>query len=526
MVNGSGKFNDFDNKTILSIKELGCTHIWFTGVLEHATKTDYSSHQIAPDYKCLVKGEAGSPFAVKDYFDVDPDLAIDVSNRIVEFVELIERCHKLDIKVIIDYIPNHVARCYHSDNAPKGVDDFGLRDKKDYAFHPMNNFYYILNENLKLPVVNSQETIKYEEFPARVTGNDCFRPDPGVFDWYETVKLNYGVDYLDQERGYFNPVPDTWKKMKSVLQYWVNLGVDGFRCDMAEMVPVEYWKWAIKSIKKNNPKTLFIAEIYKPEQYSGYINSGGFDYLYDKVGLYDNLKRILRGESSASSITGCWQSLGDNLNKMVNFLENHDEQRIASDFFLGDPYLAIPALAVSLLLNTTPFILYFGQELGEKGMDSEGFSDLNGRTSIFDYWSVETIRKWRETDQEPPLRNKYKRLLNIALNEPAFKTGKTYDLSYINGRSDYFDPFYHYAFLRYDEGELILVVANFESRARNLKINIPIHSFDYFMIKDQFLSSGEDMISSTEVHELLSLRSPYNVEVEANDIRVIKFLLQ
>lgn len=526
MVNGSGKFSDFDNKTILSIKKLGCTHIWFTGILEHATKTDYSGYGIPADDKSIVKGEAGSPFAVKDYFDVDPDLAVDVSNRIGEFAGMLERCHKQGVKVIIDYIPNHVSRCYHSDKAPKGVEDFGLRDKKDYAFHPMNNFYYLLNNNLKLPVINSEEKANYVEFPARVTGNDCFRPDPGIFDWYETVKLNYGVDYLDQKRPYFNPVPDTWKKMKTVLQYWIGLGVDGFRCDMAEMVPVEYWKWAIKSIKKSNPEILFIAEIYKPEHYSTYINSGGFDYLYDKVGLYDNLKRVSKGESPASSITNSWQSLGENQNKMLNFLENHDEQRIASDFFLGDPNLAIPALAVSLLLNTSPFMLYFGQELGERGMDSEGFSGMDGRTSIFDYWSLEMVRKWRKTGQESPLRDKYKRLLNIALSEPAFKTGRMYDLSYINGKSDYFDPFYHYAFLRYENGQMIMVVANFERRSMNLKINIPKHAFEYFMIKDQFASSGDDLISSEKVYELLSLRSPYNVEVGANDIRLIKFLLQ
>ncbi|MFA6334300.1 MAG: alpha-amylase family protein [Bacteroidales bacterium] len=525
-LNGSGKFNDFDTKTLISIKELGCTHIWFTGIIEHATKTDYSSYGIFRDNPNLVKGEAGSPFAVKDYFDVDPDLANDVPNRISEFSDLLERCHRLGVKVIIDFIPNHVARCYHSDKAPVGVEDFGIRDKKDYAFHPMNNFYYVLNEHFISPVANIEKSIEYIEFPAKATGNDCFRSDPSTFDWYEAAKLNYGVDYMDGKSGYFNPLPNTWEKMKEILFYWVNLGVDGFRCDMAEMVPVEFWKWLIKNIKKSHSQTLFIAEIYNPDQYSNYLNSGGFDYLYDKVGLYDNLKKISRGEAPASSITNIWQSLGDNQNKMLNFLENHDEQRIASDFFLGDPNLAIPALAVSLLLNTTPFMLYFGQELGERGMDGEGYSGVDGRTTIFDYWSIDSIRDWRKTGSEPALRNRYRRLLNLALTEMAFKIGQTYDLSYINSKSDHFDPEYNYAFLRFYNKELILVVVNFENRTRRLKIDIPKHSFDYFKISDQFAGFGIDLVSGEKITELFSVRSHYSIEIKANDIRIIKFLLQ
>ncbi|MEN6619801.1 MAG: alpha-amylase family protein [Rikenellaceae bacterium] len=526
MVNGSGKFNDFDIKTLKSIKELGCTHIWFTGIIEHATKTDYSAYGILKDYPCLVKGEAGSPFAVKDYFDVDPDLATDVSDRMSEFTDLLKRTHKVGLKAIIDFIPNHLARFYLSDMKPDDAENFGAKDKRDYSFHPMNNFYYILNENFNSPDTNTKNSSEYIEFPAKVTGNDCFTSSPGIEDWFETVKLNYGVDYLNNKASYFNPIPDTWKKMKSVLLYWTDLGVDGFRCDMAEMVPVEFWKWAIKNVKKNFPETIFIAEIYNPDQYSNYLNIAGFDYLYDKVGLYDNLKKIVRGEAPASNITRTWQSLGDNQNRMLNFLENHDEQRIASEYFLENPYLAIPALAVSLLFNRTPFMIYFGQELGERGMDEEGYSGLDGRTSIFDYWSVTSVRNWRKKGEIPELRFIYKKLMNIALKEQPFKVGQTYDLCYINGYSDFFDPEYNFAFLRFFNKELILVVVNFQNIEKKLRINIPKHSFDFFKISDQFVDSGTDLLSGERVTELLSLRSPYNVAVQANNIRIIKFLLQ
>jgi glycosidase len=525
-VNGSGKFNDIDVNTLRSLKKLGCTHIWFTGVIEHSTKTDYTLYGILKDNPSLVKGEAGSPYAVKDYFDVDPDLAVDVNNRISEFSDLINRTHKVGLKAIMDFVPNHVAREYFSDKKPSGIEDFGAKDKSDYSFHPMNNYYYILNEYFKSPVANSFNALEYTEFPSKVTGNDCFMSHPDINDWYETVKLNYGVDYNDNNRTYFNPVPDTWKKMRAIMDYWLDLGVDGFRCDMAEMVPVEFWKWAIKSVKKSNPDVLFIAEVYNPVKYSDYLNIAGFDYLYDKVGLSDTLRRILTGEVPAFHITRSWQSLGDMQSRMLNFLENHDEQRIASDYYLKDPNLAIPALTVSLMFNTTPFMIYFGQELGERGMDEEGFSGLDGRTSIFDYWSVSTIRKWRQKKEVPVLRDLYKKLLNTALSEKAIRIGQTFDLGYVNSKSGFFDPDYHFAFFRYFDKELIFIVVNFSNKDCLLMINIPKHCFDFFKISENFADSGMDLITGERVHELLSHTFPYTVSIMANNIRIIKFLLQ
>ena len=72
--NGVGKFSDFTPLALRKIKELGITHVWYTGVIEHATKTDYSTYGIRKDHAAVVKGNAGSPYAIKDYYDIDPAL--------------------------------------------------------------------------------------------------------------------------------------------------------------------------------------------------------------------------------------------------------------------------------------------------------------------------------------------------------------------------------------------------------------------------------------------------------------------
>ena len=393
--NGVGKLSSFDNKTLTEIKKMGFTHIWYTGLLEHASKTDYSSYGIPKDHPDVVKGNAGSPYAIRDYYDISPDLADMVENRIAEFEQLVERSHKNGLKVIIDFVPNHVARQYHSDVKPTKVKDFGVEDDLSVVFDPDNNFYYLPDQKLELQFPVQQGESAYEEFPARATGNDCFTNRPTVNDWYETVKLNYGVDYEHGKTNCFTPVPDTWLKMRDILLYWTAKGIDGFRCDMAEMVPVEFWNWVIPKVKTKNKALLFIAEVYNPSQYHNYVHWGLFDYLYDKVDLYDTLRDVICNHKPTSEITFCWQRLDGLQSKMLNFLENHDEQRIASDFFIGDPFKAVPGMIVAAIMNVNPVMIYFGQELGEKGMDKEGFSGLDGRTTIFDYWSVDSIRNWR-----------------------------------------------------------------------------------------------------------------------------------
>jgi len=523
--NGSGKFSTFDEKILKSIRELGCTHIWLTGIIEHATKTDYSKYNILKDNNQIVKGEAGSPYAIKDYYDVDPDLADSVPDRLTEFKDLVKRVHDTKMKVIIDFVPNHLAREYHSDSKPDKIEDFGSKDKIDYAFHPMNNFYYILHKSFISPISSTCQKNIYNENPAKASGNDCFKHNPEINDWFETIKLNYGVDYLNNKASYFNPVPDTWKKMKEVLTYWLNMGIDGFRCDMAEMIPPEFWKYTINHIKNLYPESVFIGEVYNPYNYDEFIDIG-FDYLYDKVGLYDTLKLITKGEISASRITECWQSLGDKQDKMLNFIENHDEVRVASDFYAGNPYAAIPALTVSLMLNNAPFMLYFAQELGERGMDSEGFSTLDGKTTIYDYWSLKSIREWTKCNKNPDIRDLYMKLLNIAINEPAIFKGNFFDLGYVNMKSEVYNSDYHYSFLRCFNNEIIIIAVNFSELDSNIQINIPRHAFEYFGTEKRYVESGFDLIDSVLYNEPLTYACPFKIFISKKGIRIIKYLLQ
>ena len=349
--NGVGKLNDISPKALREIARLGCTHVWYTGVIEHATQTDYSRYGIASDNPHVVKGKAGSPYAIKDYYDIDPDLAVNVPDRMQEFEALIERTHQNKLKAIIDFVPNHVARQYRSDAKPDGIMDLGSRDNTAHAFDTHNNFYYIPGQEFSPHFDIGEGATRYNEFPAKATGNDCFSPSPGQNDWYETVKLNYGVDYLNCMKKNFDPIPDTWEKMRDILLFWAGKNIDGFRCDMAEMVPVEFWGWAIPQIKQQYPYLIFIAEVYNPCEYRNYLHNGHFDYLYDKVGLYDLLRNIVNGHASSLQISHCWQSLEGINTDMVNFLENHDEQRVASPQNAGDPFKAYPALIVSAMMN-------------------------------------------------------------------------------------------------------------------------------------------------------------------------------
>ena len=133
--NGVGKFNDFTDEALEAIKELGVSHMWYTGVLHHAMVTDYSEFGLPGDDPDVVKGRAGSPYSVKDYYNVNPDLAEDPARRIEEFEALIARTHAHGLKVIIDIVPNHVARTYHSVTNPKGVSDFGASDDIAHSYY-------------------------------------------------------------------------------------------------------------------------------------------------------------------------------------------------------------------------------------------------------------------------------------------------------------------------------------------------------------------------------------------------------
>lgn len=529
--NGVGKFSDFTPLALSKIKGLGTTHIWYTGVIEHATQTDYTAYHIQKDHRAVVKGKAGSPYAIKDYYDIDPDLADHVENRMEEFEALVARTHDAGMKVIIDFVPNHVARQYHSDAQYNFIEELGQNDNTSKAFDPNNNFYYIPGQPLTLPFTNDDEGLGYSEFPAKATGNDRFDAFPNCNDWYETVKLNYGVDYLNGRSKHFDPIPNTWHKMLDILRFWASKQIDGFRCDMAEMVPVEFWEWAIPLVKKDYP-VIFIAEVYNPAEYRNYIFNGHFDYLYDKVGLYDTLRAVICGQAPASNIPACWQSLEGIQSHMLNFLENHDEQRLASGFFAKDPSAGISGLMVSALMNTNPMMIYSGQELGERGMDEEGFSGLDGRTTIFDYWSVSTLRNWKNggkydggklTEKQKQLRQQYAAILNIAKNEPAITQGSFFDLMYTNEKNRFFNNRNQYAFLRKHKNEVILVVANFTHSEQNVWVNIPEDAFKALDIKDNEAAMLKDLLTGTETISTLTTAWPFKVKLEACSGKVLKF---
>lgn len=498
--NGTGKFSDIDTATLDYLKWLGCSHIWFTGVLRHSTQA--SEDGCTPSHPQFVKGKAGSPYAICDYYDVNIYLSDNPEDRMSEFESLINRTHEAGLKVIIDFVPNHVSRDYGKITPTAGHPVLGAEDDKTVHWKAENDFYYYPGQKLVLPTAIPAEMEAYSEFPAMATGNNCYNPAPGINDWYETVKINYGDTYTS-----------TWDKMWDIIDFWAAKGVDGFRCDMVELVPPEFFKWMIAKAKQKYPSLIFIAEVYKKELYAQYIRAIGFDYLYDKSGLYDTLRTVVdkcvndNGMpvelwQSTTGITRNWQFLGDLQPYMLNFLENHDEQRFASDFFGGDAHKTFAPLYVSLFLNTAPFMIYFGEETGERGMDEEGFSGCDGRTTIFDWWSVGSVRRLRKLiasgaykstsvsalvkgglkKEEAEIFLKFSKAVRFAAEDEAVRMGTTYDLCYCNMSSDGFDKNRHYAFLRDYEDHTLLIAANFSAHDAVMKLTIPEHAFEWMGI--------------------------------------------
>lgn len=498
--NGTGKLSDIDKNTLEYLKWLGCSHIWLTGIIRHSTQT--SEAGCTPSHPQFVKGKAGSPYAICDYYDVNAYLADEPENRMAEFEALIERTHEAGLKVIVDFVPNHVSRDYGKINPTEGHPVLGAEDDKNVHWKSENDFFYYPGQHLTLPSPVPEGFAPYEEFPAMATGNNCYSAHPGINDWYETVKINYGDEHTP-----------TWDKMYDIIDFWAGKGVDGFRCDMVELVPKSFMKWLIYRAKAKHPSLIFIAEVYKKEEYNEYIRSVGFDFLYDKSGLYDTLKTIVdKGVNdngmpvelwqATSGITRNWQFLGDIQPYMLNFLENHDEQRFASDFFGRDAMKSFAPLYVSLFLNTAPFMIYFGEEVGERGMDHEGFSGQDGRTTIFDWWSVASVRRLRKliasgayTSLDPEkiaqaglergeaeVFCRFAKAIRTAADDEAIRKGSTYDLCYCNMSSDGFDKNRHYAFLRDHNEHTLLIAVNFSCNEARMKLVIPEHAFEWMGI--------------------------------------------
>ena len=523
--NGCGKLNNFTPSILKGLRESGYTHVWYTGVIRHATMTDYSTFGIPRQHPAVVKGRAGSPYAIADYYDIDPDLTVSVEKRMEEFEKLVARTHRAGLKVIIDFVPNHVARQYHSIGKPEGVRDLGEDDNPDVGFDPeSNNFYYCPGQPFT-PYFDLYHGEKepYTEFPAKATGNDHFDNAPGRNDWYETVKLNYGVDYYAGETpasSHLGHLPfgekpvgaSTWQKMADILLFWASKGIDGFRCDMAEMVPAEFWAWATARVREKFPHVIFIGEVYNPALYHRYLQAG-FDYLYDKVGMYDTMRDVICHRRSTEAISRAWQQTDDIRRHMLYFLENHDEQRIASDFFAANGEKAVPALVVNALMQQNPFMVYCGQEWGERGMDQEGFSGHDGRTTIFDYWTLTP-----PTTQPSPLTALYAKVLNIARTEKAVSDGQMFDVMYVNRQYQR-----QYAFLRKAGKEMLLVVANFDDQPIDMKLTLPDHAFSFLDIREK-VYKAEDLLSGTATK--LVLMRDHQVEISLRERGAVVYKLK
>lgn len=496
--NGTGKFSDIDTASLEYFKWLGCSHIWYTGIIRHSTQESVGCIASHPQF---VKGKAGSPYAICDYYDVNAYLADNPDERMLEFENLIKRTHEAGLKVIVDFVPNHVSRDYGKVGFSSKHPCLGADDDKNVHWAAENDFFYYPGQALVLPSESPKGIEPYKEVPAMATGNNCYTPTPGVNDWYETIKINY----CDFHTG-------TWDKMLDIVLFWAAKGVDGFRCDMVELVPTQFFQWLIKQVKEKYPEVIFIAEVYKKDLYTQYIREVGFDYLYDKSGLYDCLRAVVEKAvndngmpvelwQSTIGITRSWQFLNDLQPYMLNFLENHDEQRYASEYF-GKDSNTFAALYTSLYLNTAPFMIYFGEEVGEKGMEEEGFSGVNGRTTIFDWWSVGSIRRLRKLiaggeyknlsvsaltksglkPEEARVFARFAQATRFAANDLAITRGTTYDLCYCNYASDGFNKDRHFAFLRDFEEHTLLVAVNFSMVPATMKLRIPQHAFEWMEI--------------------------------------------
>ncbi|NRT15539.1 glycosidase [Flavobacterium sp. 28A] len=517
--NGVGKFNDFTDTALHEIKDLGVSYIWYTGVPHHALVGDYTAIGVSNDDPDVVKGRAGSPYAVKDYYNVDPDLAVDPAHRLQEFEALIGRTHTAGMKVIIDIVPNHIARKYEGKNNPEGVNDFGADDDVTVEYKRDNNFYYIPNSKFEVPdtdkplngEANPLSDGKFDEIPAKWTGNGSKLSKPDKNDWYETVKVNYGIrpdgtkDFPELPKRYGSKsyaahfefwknkeVPDSWKKFRDIALYWTAKGVDGFRYDMAEMVPYEFWSYMNSAIKMANPNAFLLAEVYNPKEYRNYINLGKMDYLYDKVETYDKLKEIIQDKASPDALSSIQNGMKDIEHHMLHFLDNHDEQRLASAEFAKSPERGKPLMVVSTTLSSSPTMIYFGQEVGESGNENGGFG-THSRTSIFDYVGVPSHQRWMNegkfdggqlTDKEKELRDFYKRLLNFSVNSTALM-GDFGEIQTSNRKNTKDFDAKIYAFTRCSVDEKLVVVTNFsDSKTSNFNLEIPSSVIKKWNMKD------------------------------------------
>lgn len=557
--NGVGKFNDFTDKALQEIKKLGVTYIWYTGVPHHDVIRDYTKYGISNDDPDVVKGRAGSPYAVKDYYNVNPDLAVDPAKRLEEFEALIARTHKNGLKVIIDIVPNHIARNYHSLSNPKGVRDFGADDDTSLEYAPDNNFYYIPGNAFEVPTSPTYQPLngeknpmidgKFAEFPAKWTGNGSREAKPDNNDWYETVKVNYGIkpdgskDFPELPEGFDKKdckahfefwkdkdVPSSWKKFRDIALYWTAKGVDGFRYDMAEMVPYEFWSYMNSAIKMKNPKAFLLAEVYNPKEYRNYINLGKMDYLYDKVETYDHLKAVIQGKTLPDGLSDIQNGLADIEHHMLHFLDNHDEQRLASPEFAGTPEKGKPMMVVSATISSSPTMIYFAQEVGEDGKENAGFG-THSRTSIFDYIGVPHHQSWMNggkfdggqlSKSQKDLRDFYKRLLNFTLNSDALM-GKFKEIQTINRNETKGYDSGMYSYVRWTAKEKLIVVVNFSwVTTSHFELKVPEDVIKSWNMNDGLYDVKDQLYGSTVQLKVTDGKGTIQLNVKPSESLIFK----
>lgn len=511
--NGCGTFNGITDKALREISRMGFTHVWLTGVLRHATQTSYPNLPAQP--KSIVKGLAGSPYAVVDYFDVDPDLASGPERRMEEFVALVKRCRSVGLVPLMDFIPNHVSRAYRVND---GIhDDFGKGDDVHTFFAPNQGYFYLTSNclgdgpPLRLPdgVFDGELTF------GRVTGNNSISWHPSQSDWYETVKLNYGYNFmagfssLRLLPNWTSPkqrVPKTWQIMDDVLSFWQDKGIGGFRCDMAQMIPMAFWKWAISRARVRLSDVFFMAEAYNdhmkttPDDPCEALLDAGFNAVYDS-GCYHLAQNIYTENNWANDFDGLFRSNPKYMTHGVRYVENHDETRLCSPLsWRGVGSTVFPAIITLVYASGSgPVLVYNGQEVGEKAEGPGGFGGHDGRTSIFDYTCLPQLQEWVadgrfDANLLPKdsfrVRDFHCRLLPL-MQHSALARGDFYGLNWANmknttfGREPQEDTSGHwvYAMLRHDAHDktTVLVVGNLspEINFYNLHISIPQHAFGW-----------------------------------------------
>ena len=314
------------------IKNMGIEIIWLMPV-----------HPISKEKRKESADDLGSYYAVSDFRAINPNYG-----TMEDFEELVAKAHELDMKVILDWVPNHT-----------GWD------------HPW--------------------ITEHPDFYTQVDGEivDPINPDTGEsWGWTDVADLNYDNDEMR-------------KTMISDMAFWVKeKGVDGFRCDVAHGVPVDFWEQAVKELRAIKGKDLFLlAEAEQPEL------AGLFNMSYG-WGFHHMLHKVLKGEEEFTAIE---ENVADFENRFgsnhypLMFTTNHDENSWAGTVFerYGDAHKAMAVLTFTI--NGMPLI-YSGQEAG-----------LDKQLKFFTKDAID----WKDY----PLQDFYTQLLQLKKDNPALWNG-------------------------------------------------------------------------------------------------------